>query len=39
MQTVTIFENVKAINKPYYRTIDLIVTRIKEGKSALLVNK
>lgn len=39
MQTVTIFENVKSINNPFYRTIEVIVKRIKEGKSALLVNE
>ena len=39
MQTVTYFENVKAINKPYFRTVDIVFNRIKDGKSALLVNK
>ena len=39
MQTVTIFENVKKIDKPYHITIDRIIQRIKAGRSALLINK
>lgn len=39
MQKVTIFENVKAIDKPYHITIDKIVQRIKGGRSAMLVNQ
>lgn len=39
MQTVTYFANVKAIDKPFLRSIEVVFNRIKEGKSALLVNQ
>ena len=39
MQTVTIFENVKAIDKPYFISIDKIVQRIKAGRSIAIINE
>lgn len=39
MQTVTIFQNAKAVDKPYYITIENVVQRIKGGRSAMLINQ
>lgn len=39
MQTVTIFQNAKAVDKPYYITIEKVVQRIKGGRSAILINQ
>lgn len=39
MQTVTIFQNAKAVDKPYYITIEKVVQRIKGGRSAMLINQ
>jgi len=34
---VTLFKNVLAVNEPFYRPVDLIVDRIKTGKSESLI--
>lgn len=39
MPTVTIFENVKAIDKPYYISIDKVIQRIKGGRSQTLIEQ
>jgi hypothetical protein len=39
MPTVTIFESAKVIDKPYYITTEQVVSRIKSGKSKLLIDK
>jgi len=39
MQTVTIFENIRKVDKPYHLSIDRIIQRIKAGRSSIVVNK
>jgi len=39
MQTVTIFQNAKTVDKPYFITIEKAVQRIKGGRSAILINQ
>jgi hypothetical protein len=39
MSNITIFRNVKAIDKPYLTTPEIIAERIKTGKSADIVSK
>lgn len=39
MPTVTIFESAKVTDKPYYITTEQVVSRIKSGKSKLLIDK
>ena len=39
MQTVTIFENVKKIDKPYFISIDKVIQRIRGGRSRMIVEK
>ena len=39
MPTVTIFESAKVTDKPYYITTERVVSRIKTGKSKLLIDK
>lgn len=39
MQTVTIFQTVKLIDKPYHVPIDIVIKRIKEGKSKKIVEE
>lgn len=39
MQVVTIFENVKKIDKPYYISIDKVIQRIKGGRSRMVIDK
>lgn len=36
---ITIFKNIKEVNTPFYRTIDFVLKRIKEGNSKELINK
>jgi hypothetical protein len=39
MEVVTIFENVKAIDKPYLIPIDKVVQRIKAGRSKIIIDQ
>jgi hypothetical protein len=38
MQKVTIFQNARAIDKPYIITIDKVIQRIKDGRSFQIIN-
>ena len=39
MQIVTIFENVKKVNKPYFISIDKVIQRIRGGRSRMVIEK
>jgi hypothetical protein len=39
MQVVTIFENVKTIDKPYFISIDKVVQRIRGGRSKIIIDQ
>jgi hypothetical protein len=39
MQTVTIFQTAKAVNKPYHVPVDQIIKRIREGSSKRIIEE